>query len=702
MRTSTGRSAGVFLVIVAAAILAATSSEAQQTRPAAKTIRFIPPPHSIIDIAELLDKEKPDPKKRAQDEAAADAEPGKAVKGDALGKFYFERAKARAALGRAQDAIADCEKAVPLIADYTEEGSRVENFMEIQLRLAGDFRRAIDVLNGLGRKLDIEGHGKGRAFYIYNRLAYNYVLLGDLQRAEAYQRKFEAWMAQARSWPNVQQFVSVFEANFEEARGFIASARGRHSEAEVAFHKASVSYADAMQRSKSWPHPTPQSTFLYAVDMMTLAEGRSKLRQGRLAEGEIDIRRALLNRLKNVGKYHADVAQMLFVLAEVMDEQGRHGDAEDLARRSIEIYRSIGYRADGQFYVAALNRVATNLYLQGRFREAKDAFSDFNQASEGWTPARIEKTRSSWAWIFLHYYTQEVDRGVELARATLAYEKAVKASDTSIRRWRGRCWRRGSVWLGATSRRPKNSRSSIPILLTSSRESEDEDAAFTVASDLRLRQVVEANIELLARAPDKQAAAAESLRLADAIRARSVQNALAASSARTAARTPALADLARKGQDLTKQVSALTSLVGDVLSQPADQRDEKAIKQLQADLEKARNERSAAKREIDRRFPEYANLVRPLPVTAEDIRTALRPEEALLSFYFGTRSSFVWAVRKDGPIAFAALPTTAGDMEKKVKLAPRGLLSPTPRPSAPYRPSTLRPRTTSTNFCCSR
>jgi CHAT domain-containing protein len=400
--------------------------------------------------------------------------------------------------------------------------------------------------------------------------------------------------------------------------------------------------------------------------MMTLAEGRSKLRQGRLAEGEIDIRRALLNRLKYVGKYHADVAQMLFVLAEVMDEQGRHGDSEDLARRSFEIYRSIGYRADGQFYVAALNRVATNLYLQGRFREAKEAFADFNQASEGWTPARIEKTRSSWAWIFLHYYTQEVDRGIELARATLAYEKAVKGErhfDTAMAR---AVLASGLSVAGRDVEAAQEFKSSIPILLTSSRESEDEDAAFTVASDLRLRQVVEANIELLARSPDKQAAAAESLRLADAIRARSVQNALAASSARTAARTPALADLARKSQDLTKQVSALTSLVGDVLSQPADQRDEKAIKQLQADLEKARNERSAAKREIDRRFPEYANLVRPLPVTAEEIRTALRPEEALLSFYFGTRSSFAWAVRKDGPIAFAALPTTAGDMEKKV------------------------------------
>ena len=577
MHASRVGAASVFWMVVCAALLAAASAAAQQSRPAAKAIRFTPPPRSIVDITELLDKEKPDAKKRAQDEAAADAEPGKAVKGDALGKFYFARAQARAALGRAQDAVADCEKAVPLIADYTEEGSRVENFMEIQLRLAGDFKRAIEVMNGIGRKLDIEGRGKGRAFYIYTRLSYDYGALGDLQRAEAYQRKFEAWMAQARSWPNVQQFVSVWEANLEDTRGYLAFSRGRYAEAEVAFHKAALAYADAMQRSKSWPHPTPQATFLLTIDTKIAGEGRSKLRQGRLVEGEIDIRRALLSRLKNVGTYHADVAQMLFFLAEAMDEQGRHADAEDLARRSIEIYRAIGYRADGQEYVAALNRVATNLYLQGRFREAKEAFDEFNQASRDWIPARIEKVRSGWAWIFTHYYTQEVDKGIELARATLAYQRSAKGErhfDTAMAR---AVLASGLSLAGRDAEATLEFKNSIPTLLASSRESDEEDAVLTAASDLRLRQVVGADIELLARAPDKQAAAAEGLRLADAIRARSVQNALAASSARAAARTPALADLARKEQDLAQQISALTSLVSDVLSQPTDQRDEKAI-----------------------------------------------------------------------------------------------------------------------------
>jgi hypothetical protein len=59
-------------------------------------------------------------------------------------------------------------------------------------------------------------------------------------------------------------------------------------------------------------------------------------------------------------------------------------------------------------------------------------------------------------------------------------------------------------------------------------------------------------------------------------------------------------------------------------------------------------------------------MIDPKPPTVEDIKTALREGEAFLSFYFGHRTSFVWAVPKDGPVAFAAIATTAGDIDSKV------------------------------------
>ena len=38
----------------------------------------------------------------------------------------------------------------------------------------------------------------------------------------------------------------------------------------------------------------------------------------------------------------------------------------------------------------------------------------------------------------------------------------------------------------------------------------------------------------------------------------------------------------------------------------------------------------------------------------------------MLSFYFGRDGSFVWAVPKDGPVAFAAIDATSGEIQSKV------------------------------------
>ena len=51
----------------------------------------------------------------------------------------------------------------------------------------------------------------------------------------------------------------------------------------------------------------------------------------------------------------------------------------------------------------------------------------------------------------------------------------------------------------------------------------------------------------------------------------------------------------------------------------------------------------------------------------DEIKATLRPNEALLSFYFGFRSSFVWAVPKDGAVVFATIPMGAGDIDGKVR-----------------------------------
>ena len=73
-----------------------------------------------------------------------------------------------------------------------------------------------------------------------------------------------------------------------------------------------------------------------------------KARQGRLAEAEVDARRALLSRLKDQGKYNPVTPRFIMGLADILVEQGRYAEAEKLARVSLEINRTVGVAEDSQ------------------------------------------------------------------------------------------------------------------------------------------------------------------------------------------------------------------------------------------------------------------------------------------------------------------------------------------------------------------
>ena len=205
--------------------------------------------------------------------------------------------------------------------------------------------------------------------------------------------------------------------------------------------------------------------------------------------------------------------------------------------------------------------------------------------------------------------------------------------------------------------------------MASSRENADDDDTTAVAArSQRLQGIVEAYLAMLAR--EKNASAdigGETFSLADAIRGRSVQQALAASSARAAAKDPALAELVRKEQDLGKQVNAQLGTLNNVLSLPSGERDDKGVQAINASINALRAARLKARQEIGQRFPAYADLVAPKPPSVEQIKATLTDGEAMLSFYFGQTSSFVWAVPKNGPVAFAAIKASSGDIESKVR-----------------------------------
>jgi hypothetical protein len=112
----------------------------------------------------------------------------------------------------------------------------------------------------------------------------------------------------------------------------------------------------------------------------------------------------------------------------------------------------------------------------------------------------------------------------------------------------------------------------IPVLMAASRENaDDEDDTISAARSQRLQGIVEAYIALLAQTNDNATGevALETFALTDSIRGQNVQKALSASSARSVAKDPGLADLVREEQDFGKQINAQLGALNNALSSNA-------------------------------------------------------------------------------------------------------------------------------------
>ena len=280
-------------------------------------------------------------------------------------------------------------------------------------------------------------------------------------------------------------------------------------------------------------------------------------------------------------------------------------------------------------------------------------FSALDVATKDWEEERRARIQLNYPRIFANYYTGKTDLGIKFAQANV--ERTKKLGEQHFDYAMAQATLASGLLYGSRFAEARQAfKVAMPILLSRTRTGDFDDATGEASADRRMSTVVEAYLALLANTPDPSgASAAEAFRLGEMIRGQSVQKALAASSARIAADNVELSTLVRKEQDLEKTITAGLGNLNNMLGLPPSERDDKGVKALEAEIAKLRLGRSAARRDIERKFPNYADLVAAKPSSVEDVRAALKPSEAFLSVYFGRRSTFVWAVPKTGPVAFA-------------------------------------------------
>ncbi|HZT27497.1 MAG TPA: CHAT domain-containing tetratricopeptide repeat protein [Pseudolabrys sp.] len=637
--------------------------------------RFVPPPRAITDITGILDSEKPDPAKIAQLKADADAAvPSKASRVD-LARFYYKRGTARAALGRVKDALDDADKALQNGRGALDANTlgRIEQFAGLQISAAGDPKQALAIFQRQIRDTNAPG-AKGYLFNATLNIVAILIQLGDLAQAEGYLNRSIALLREARTsglpgWRNgYAGRGQSWEADVEQTRAVLFEARGQYAEAEQSYRRAELRKRASIDGvMKTATNPPPRWQIEQACDILVIDEARTEARQGKLAQAEADARRALLSQLKGRGKYNTATPRFLGSLANILVEEGRYSEAERLARTAIQINDTLGVAADAQSTLTYESRLAAILSLEHKRAEAMAMYEKIASAMASWDAARREPFDLDGSRISALYAAGQVEKGVAAAERLLKRNLARYGEgrhDTAIAHG---LLGTGLMLAQRDDEAGREFRAAIPVLLAAARETSDDSATLLAARNERLRNIVESYMTLLARSSDNGKAALETFALADAIRGRSVQQALTASSARMSVQDAALAELVRDEQDLSKRVNAQLGMLNNTLSLPSGQRDETTVKALEASIAKLRSERDRSRSEIGRRFPRYADLIDPKPPSVEQIKAVLKPDEAVLAFYFGRQIGFVWAVPKNGPVGFASIAASAGDLEKRIR-----------------------------------
>jgi CHAT domain-containing protein len=638
--------------------------------------QFVAPPRTIADITAILDSEKPDPAKISALKAEAEAAvPRNGSRAD-LARAYYRRGTARAGLGRLNDATDDANKALENGRGAVDANllGRLEQFAGLQYSSSGDPKNALAIYQRQLRDTDAKG-AKGYLFNGTLNIVGILVQVGDIAQAEAYFNRSLSLLREARTsgLPGWRQSYAMrgqsWEADVEQTRAILFEARGEYAQAEKSYRIAELRKRASMKGLLASPNPPPRSQMEQACDFLVIQQARMEARQGKLMQAEADTRRALLARLKDTGKYHPATPRFVMGLAGAVLEQGRYKEAEQLIRVAIEINNTLGVAPDSQSSVTYMSRLANVLNLQHKRRPAIAVYAEIDKAMTNWDAQRREVFDLDGSRIASLYAAEQTARGIELA------EKLLKRN--IVRFGEGRTETpvaRGILAIGYMRAKrdadaAREFRAAIPVLLTPHESSDSDNPTLVAARNDRLRNIVEAYITLLDRnrSGDGEYAALETFALADAIRGQSVQQSLNASSARMGSDDPALAGLVREEQDLTKRVNAQLGTLNNVLALPSGQRDEITVKALQASIGKLRGERDRARAEIVKRFPRYADMIDPKPPSAAEIQAVLKPGEALLSFYFGRDIGFVWAVPKEGKVAFAAIHASAGELESKIR-----------------------------------
>jgi CHAT domain-containing protein/Tfp pilus assembly protein PilF len=353
--------------------------------------------------------------------------------------------------------------------------------------------------------------------------------------------------------------------------------------------------------------------------------------QGKLAEAETQYRRALPMFEKALGPNHPDVAAALNNLALIQERHGKYAEAIALHQRALAIKeKALG---PGHPDVAlVLNNLAVVAQRQGKHAESEQLL--FRAL------AIREKSRGA----------NHPDVAVTLNNLSLAAEARGNVADALAYSRRTTAALLANASIDAAGPVPQN------------------DVSRPVERHAYYFQRHIANLAMAARGQEgaQVAFGREAFEVAQWAGQSSAAAALQQMSARFSAGDSALAALVREMQDRAAARQNADKVLIAALSKPEARQDRGAIEALRRQIGEIDRRIDAVSAELERRFPDYAALARPKPLTVEETQKLLGADEALVFLLVGQRESHVFAMTRNAALW---VPLAIGDKALTEKVA---------------------------------
>lgn len=534
---------------------------------------------------------------------------------------------------------------------------------------AGNYQQVVQTVQEVSGPLSVSRGGV--MVGAYTRVSRMFLKLGDLAQARQWYARAQQQngMMRGKNPVMVTMYFNSWGSTLESGQGDIDFATGKFAEAEQHYRNALRLGILSLTDRNAWFELPDPGQIESALAIYRVLLGNSLARQGKLVEAEVEVRQSLLEFLKMQGEAAPNVAGVVGTLSDVLLAQGRYKDALRLAEISDDLYVKNG--VDPQLRVEAMQRVAAAHASQGRWDRAMAIYDSINKVLEK-NEAAQKRYRDGNLVLAV-----ALSRSGQAAQAIPILEGIVKKrvetsgeADFSVAEARGFL---GSALVteGRNEEAAKILRAAIPVLISGSAQTAQEEG--DVDSQRRKQEIIDSYFTLLTKIRGTEVetklgidATDEAFRMADVAHSKSVHTAIAASSARAAGSEAGLQDLIRQTQDTDQQINSLTDLLKAQLNAVADNQTASIVAALRKDIAQLQEARRTLRREIEKRFPQYAALVNPKPVGIAEARTRLRSDEALVVSYYSGGKGYVWAVPKEGAVAFSTISMDESDAIKTV------------------------------------